>query len=103
MIGLSITFDGDTDSTVQAIEDIGGDVRNVFDDYVEAFAPGTALADLATIEGLSWAREFAEPIRNRGQVTSGGVAAHLAAHLADVWPTPGTTLGYGNRRQSWGD
>ena len=87
MIGLSITFDGDSDAAVQAIRDIGGDVRNIFDDYIEAYVPIAALADLAKVKGLTWARELAKPVRDRGQVTSGGVAAHLA----DDWHEAGIT------------
>ena len=53
MIGLSITFDGSSDDAVQAIRDIGGDARNVFDGYIEAFVPIAALADLAKVQGLT--------------------------------------------------
>ncbi len=87
MIGLSITFDGDSAAAVTAIRDIGGDVRNVFDDYIEAYVPIAALADLAKVKGLTWARELAKPVRDKGQVTSGGVAAHLA----DGWHQEGIT------------
>ena len=89
MIGLSITFDGDPEQAVQAIAAVGGDVRNVFDGYVEAFVPPTALAALAQIPGLTWARELAEPHKDRGRYTSGGVAAHLA----DAWHDAGITGG----------
>ena len=44
MIGLSITFDGDSERVVDAIAAVGGDVRNVFDGYIEAFVPPAALA-----------------------------------------------------------
>ena len=87
MIGLSITFDGDPERVVEAIAAIGGDVRNVFDSYIEAFVPPAALAVLAQIPGLTWAREFAEPHEDRGRHTSGGVAAHLA----DAWHGAGIT------------
>ena len=65
-------------SLTALIERHGGARRSRIDGYLEAYVPATALADLAKIQGLTWAREFAEPVRNRGQVTSGGVAAHLA-------------------------
>ncbi|WP_420611393.1 Calx-beta domain-containing protein [Candidatus Poriferisodalis sp.] len=89
MIGLSITFDGDSEQAVEAITAVGGDVRNVFDGYVEAFVPSTALAALAQIPGLTWARELAVPHKDRGRYTSGGVAAHLA----DAWHDAGITGG----------
>ncbi len=89
MIGLSIAFDGDSEQAVEAISAVGGDVRNVFDGYVEAFVPPTALAALAQIPGLTWAREFAEPHKDRGRYTSGGVAAHLA----HAWHDAGVTGG----------
>ena len=84
MIGLSITFDGNPESVVQAITANGGDVRNVFDAYIEAFVPPAALAALAQIPGLTWARELAEPHKDRGRYTSGGVAAHLASAWHDA-------------------
>ncbi len=87
MIGLSIMFDGDSDDAVQAIRDIGGDVRNIFDGYIEAYVPIAALADLAKVKGLTWARQLAKPVRDKGQVTSGGVAAHFA----DTWHREGIT------------
>ena len=87
MIGLSITFDGDPEQVVEAITANGGDVRNVFDGYIEAFVPPAALAALARIPGLTWARELAEPHKDRGRYTSGGVAAHLAG----AWHNAGVT------------
>ena len=87
MIGLSITFDGDSAAVVKAITDNGGDVRNVFDGYIEAYVPPSALAALARVPGLTWAREFAQPHKDRGGDTSGGVAAHLA----DAWHAAGIT------------
>ena len=89
MIGLSITFDGDSERVIEAITAIGGDVRNVFDGYVEALVPPAALAALAQIPSLTWAREFAVPHKNRGRATSGGVAAHLAS----AWHRAGFTGG----------
>ena len=72
MIGLSITFDGDADSTVRQIKSIGGDVRTVFDGYIEAVAPVTALADLGS--------------RIRGACTEHGPGPErrVAAHLVDA-------------------
>ena len=84
MIGLSITFDGNPEQVVQAITANGGDVRNVFDGYIEAFVPPAALAALTQIPGLTWARELAEPHKDRGRYTSGGVAAHLASAWHDA-------------------
>ena len=87
MIGLSITFEGASEPVVEAITAVGGDVRNVFDGYIEALVPPAALAALAQIPGLTWAREFAVPHKDRGRYTSGGVAAHLAS----AWHTAGIT------------
>ena len=87
MLGLSITFKGDSAPVVKAITDSGGDVRNVFDSYIEAYVPPSALAALARTPGLTWAREFAQPYKDRGRYTSGGVAAHLA----DAWHDAGIT------------
>ena len=85
MFALAITFDGDAKPIIAAIEDNGGDVRNVFDDYIEAYVPVRALAALAQSDGLTWAREAAQPMSLRGTVTSGGVATHLA----DAWHDAG--------------
>ena len=84
MLALSIIVDGDVGRVVDVINASGGDVRNVLDNYIEAYVPPTALARLAQTPGVSWARELARPLQARGTVTSGGVAWHLASAWHDA-------------------
>ena len=84
-LALSITVEGDTKRIVRLIEAHGGTVHNALDGYIEADVPLSALAPLAEAGGVTWARELARPIKNRGTLTSAGVAAHLA----DAWHTEG--------------
>ena len=85
MVALSIIVDGNVQRVVNVIKSNGGDVRNVRDNYIEAYVPTTALAILARTPGVSWARELEQPMRTKGSVTSGGVAQHLA----NVWHNAG--------------
>ena len=86
MVALSIIVDGNVQRVVRVINRNGGDVRNVRDNYIEAYVPTTALATLARTPGVSWARELEQPVRTNGSVTSGGVAQHLASawHSAGI-------------------
>ena len=79
MVALSIIVDGDVQRVVNVINGNGGDVRNVLDNYIEAYVPTTALATLARTPGVSWARELDQPVRSKGSVVSGGVSSHLAS------------------------
>ena len=85
MVALSIIVDGNVQRVVNVINNNGGDVRNVLDNYIEAYVPTTALATLARTPGVSWARELDQPIATKGRVTSGGVAQHLA----NAWHSAG--------------
>ena len=87
MVALSIIVDGDVQRVVNVIKSNGGDVRNVLDNYIEAYVPTTALAILARTPGVSWARELEQPMTTKGSVTSGGVTQHLAKawHNAGIW------------------
>ena len=84
MLALSIIVDGDIGQVVNVINANGGDVRNVLDNYIEAYVPPTALARLAQTPGVSWVRELARPMRASGSVTSSGVASHLASAWHDA-------------------
>ena len=85
MVALSIIVDGNVQRVVNVINNNGGDVRNVLDNYIEAYVPTTALATLARTPGVSWARELDQPMATKGRVTSGGVAQHLA----NAWHSAG--------------
>ena len=85
MVALSIIVDGNVQRVVNVINNNGGDVRNVLDNYIEAYVPTTALATLARTPGVSWARELDQPIATKGRVTSGGVAQHFA----NAWHSAG--------------
>ena len=85
MVALSIIVDGNVQRVVNVINNNGGDVRNVLDNYIEAYVPTTALATLARTPGVSWARELDQPMTTKGRVTSGGVAQHLA----NAWHSAG--------------
>ena len=78
MVALSIIVDGNVQRVVNVINSNGGDVRNVRDNYIEAYVPTTELAILARTPGVSWARELEQPMTTRGSVTSDGVTQHLA-------------------------
>ena len=85
MVALSIIVDGNVQRVVNVINNNGGDVRNVLDNYIEAYVPTSALATLARTPGVSWARELDQPMTTKGRVTSGGVAQHLA----NAWHSAG--------------
>ena len=85
MVALSIIVDGNVQRVVNVINNNGGDVRNVLDNYIEAYVPTTTLATLARTPGVSWARELDQPMATKGRVTSGGVAQHLA----NAWHSAG--------------
>ena len=85
MVALSIIVNGNVQRVVNVINNNGGDVRNVLDNYIEAYVPTTALATLARTPGVSWARELDQPMTTKGRVTSGGVAQHLA----NAWHSAG--------------
>ena len=79
MVAVSITVDGDTDPIVEVIERNGGDAFIVFDGYIEATVPTTALGALAQTRGVSWVRETERPLpAGRGNAISQGVSSHLA-------------------------
>ena len=79
MVAISITVDGDTDPVVDMIERTGGDAFIVFDGYIEATVPTTALGTLAQTRGVSWVRETERPLpAGRGNAISQGVSNHLA-------------------------
>ena len=79
MVAISITVDGDTDPIVEVIERNGGDAFIVFDGYIEATVPSTALGALAQTRGVSWVRETERPLpAGRGNAISQGVSSHLA-------------------------
>ena len=79
MVAISITVDGDTDPVVEVIERNGGDASIVFDGYIEATVPSTALGTLAQTRGVSWVRETERPLpAGRGNAISQGVSSHLA-------------------------
>ena len=79
MVAISITVDGDTDPVVEVIERNGGDASIVFDGYIEATVPTTALGALAQTRGVSWVRETERPLpAGRGNAISQGVSSHLA-------------------------
>ena len=79
MVAVSITVDGDTDPIVEVIERNGGDASIVFDGYIEATVPSTALGTLAQTRGVSRVRETERPLpAGRGNAISQGVSSHLA-------------------------
>ena len=79
MVAISITVDSDTDPVVDMIERTGGAAFIVFDGYIEATVPTTALAALAQTRGVSWVRELERPLpAGRGNAISEGVSKHLA-------------------------
>ena len=86
-VAVTIYLSGGVDGVVSFLEDNGGDPRNVGEDYVEAYVPVTLLGPASEQPGVLRVREIVPPQPDYGDVTSQGVAAHLAT----AWHEAGIT------------
>ena len=83
-VAVTIWLSGNVDDVVAFLEDNGGDPRNVGEDYIEAYVPVTLLGQLSQQPGVLRVREIIPPQPKYGNITSQGVAAHLATAWHDV-------------------
>ncbi len=86
-IAVTIYLSANVDAVVSFLEDNGGDSRNVGEDYIEAYVPVSLLGSLSQQPGVIRVREIIPPEPAFGDVTSQGVAAHLAT----AWHEAGIT------------
>ena len=77
-VAVTIYLSGNVDDVEQFLEDNGGDPRNVGEDYIEAYVPVSLLGPVSEQPGVIRVREIMPPQPEQGNVTSQGVAAHLA-------------------------
>ena len=77
-VAVTIHLTANVTDVVQFLEDNGGDPRNVGEDYIEAYVPVSLLGQLSEQPGVIRVREIIPPQPRYGNVTSQGVAAHLA-------------------------
>ncbi len=83
-VAVTIHLSGSVDDVVDFLEGNGGDPRNVGEDYIEAYVPLTLLGPLSQQPGVTIVREIVPPEPAYGNVTSQGVAAHLAPAWHDA-------------------
>ena len=83
-VAVTIHLSANVADVVQFLEDNGGDPRNVGEDYVEAYVPVSLLGQLSEQPGVIRVREIIPPQPRYGNVTSQGVAAHLATAWHDA-------------------
>ena len=77
-VAVTIYLSGNMDEVVGFLEDNGGDPRNVGEDYIEAYVPVSLLGPVSEQPGVIRVREIMPPQPEQSNVTSQGVAAHLA-------------------------
>ena len=94
-VAVTVYLSGNVDEVVEFLEDNGGDTRNTGEDYIEAYVPVTLLGELSEQTGVIRVREIIPPEPMYGNVTSQGVAAHLAP----AWHARGDT---GAKASRWG-
>ncbi len=77
-MAVTIHLTANVVDVVQFLEDNGGDPRNVGEDYIEAYVPVSLLGQLSEQPGVIRVRDIIPPQPRYGNVTSQGVATHLA-------------------------
>ena len=75
---VTIYLSGNVAGVEQFLEDNGVTARNVGSDYIEAYVPVSLLGSLSQQSGVTRIREIIPPQPMYGNVTSQGVAGHLA-------------------------
>ena len=84
-VAVTIYLDGHVSDMEAFLDDNGGDVRNVGEDYIEAYVPVGLLGQLSLQPGVTRVWEIIPPEPHYGNVTSQAVALHLA----DSWQDAG--------------
>ncbi len=84
-VAVTVYLDGHVSDVVAFLEANGGDVRNVGEDYIEAYVPVFLLGSLSQQPGVTRVLEIIPPQPAYGNVTSQAVALHLA----DSWQDAG--------------
>ena len=84
-VAVTVYLDGHVSDVVTFLEDNRGDVRNVGEDYIEAYVPVGLLGQLSLQPGVTQVSEIIPPQPAYGNVTSQAVALHLA----DSWQDAG--------------
>ena len=77
-VSVTIYLSGNVDGVVSFLEGNAADLRNVGEDYIEAYVPVTLLGRLAGQPGVIRVREIIPPESTHGLITSQGVQAHGA-------------------------
>ena len=84
-VAVTVYLDGHVSDVVDFLEHNGGDVRNVGEDYIEAYVPVALLGPLSQQTGVTQVSEIIPPQPAYGNITSQAVALHLA----DSWQGAG--------------
>ena len=77
-IAVTLHLDGNVADTVDFLNDNGASVRNVGEDYIEAYVPISLLGPASQQDGVTRIREIVRAEPMYGEVTSQGVKLHLA-------------------------
>ena len=86
-IAVYIILNGNTAAAVDFLNDNGASVRNVSENYIEAYIPVGLLGAASQQDGVIRVRQITPPSSDYGPTTSQGVALHKA----NVWHTAGYT------------
>ncbi len=86
-VAITVYVSGNVATVVGFMESVGGDPRNVGDDYIEAYAPVSILGALSQRPGVDRVEAIIPPEPDYGSVLSQGVAAHLV----NAWHARGVT------------
>ena len=84
-IAVTIYLSGNVSAVEDFLDDNGASVRNVGEDYIEAYVPVSLLGQASQQDGVTRIREIIPPQPMFGNVTSQGVDAHMAT----AWHTAG--------------
>ena len=88
-VAVTIYLTGNVENVVSFLEEVGGDPRNVGEDYIEAYVPVSQLGTVSEQPGVIRVREIIPPesAQNFQRVAGHGPAAHLSA----AWNKSGYT------------
>ena len=77
-IAVTVYLTANVAAVKDFLDDNGATVRNVGEDYIEAYVPVSLLGRVSEQDGVVRVREIIPPVPDFGSVTSQGVAEHLA-------------------------
>ena len=75
---VTIYLSGNVSAVEDFLDDNGASVRNVGEDYIEAYVPVSLLGQVSEQDGVTRVREIIPPQPMYGNITSQGVDGHLA-------------------------